>query len=47
MAPGDPGRWRPANLAVKAGVAPLDHLQDVQFTGEERFKGGDDSEFTA
>ena len=42
MAPADPGRGRPTDLAVEAGRAPLDHFYDVQLTGKERLNRGND-----
>lgn len=43
--PGDFWWGRPADLAVKAGVAALNHLQHVQLASEEWLDGGNDFEF--
>lgn len=47
MHPGDPRWWRAAHLAVKAGGATLDDLQDVQLASEERLNRGRDPQAAA
>lgn len=45
--PGDLGWGSPADLAVEAGVAALDHLQHVQLPSKEWLDGGNDFELGA
>lgn len=47
VAPDDLRRRRPADFAVEASVAPLDHLQHVQLSREERIRGWDDPQLAA
>jgi len=45
--PGDAGGGRAADLAVKAGGATFDDLQDVQLAGEQGVPGGRDLQLGA